>query len=246
MEGLIWVNLLQNHRQRESNKKTTDTSTANITNISTTRTYETSTTNSTTTPLNSVNVTPVTDGNNVTSVIQRDTNHQQSVNMTSINTENEVKMESNSHTEKTESCSLEEVNTKSQEKQSPISSKGKYDLRPSTLVPRDYGEEEEEESAEKKKVEAVIDLTEDDEVEVERKESKPVETKPGLPSKDDSGMRSWRLCHSLSKMSSRTLWLVYSCTYNREQNLIFSTPCYYNFISFTVFKLTNLPPPLPP
>ena len=126
----------------------------------------------------------------MTSVIQRDTNHQQSVNMTSINTENEVKMESNSHTEKTESCSLEEVNAKSQEKQSPISSKGKYDLGPSTLVPRGYGEEEEEESAEKKKVEAVIDLTEDDEVEVERKESKPVETKPGLPSKDDSGMRS--------------------------------------------------------
>lgn len=179
---------LRTTRQRESNKKVTDTSTANITNISTTRTYETSTTNSTTMPLNSVNVTPVTDGNNVASVIQRDTNHQQSVNMTSINTENEVKMESNSHTEKTESCSLEEVNTKSQEKQSPISSKGKYDLRPSTLVPRDYGEEEEEESAEKKKVEAVIDLTEDDEVEVERKESKPVETKPGLPSKDDSGI----------------------------------------------------------
>ena len=92
----------------------------------------------------------------------------------------------------------------------------------------------------------MIDLTEDDEVEVERKESKPVETKPGLPSKDDSGMRSWRLCHSLSQMSSRTLWLVYSCTFNREQNLIFSTPCYYNFISYTVLKLTYLPPPPPP
>ena len=180
------------------------------------------------------------------SVIQRDTNHLQNANMTSINTENKAKMDFSSHTDKTESCSLEEIKTKSQEKQSPISSKGKYDLRPSTLVPRDYGEEEEEESAEKKKVEAVIDLTEDDEVEVERKESKPVETKPGLPSKDDSGMRSWRLCHSLSKMSSRTLWLVYSCTYNREQNLIFSTPCYYNFISYTVLKLTYLPPPLPP
>ena len=46
------------------------------------------------------------------------------------------------------------------------------------------------ESAEKKKVEAVIDLTEDDEVEVETKESKPVKTKPGLPPKDDSGVRS--------------------------------------------------------
>ena len=108
--------------------------------------------------------------------------------MTSINTENEVKMESNSHTEKTESCSLKERDTKLQEKQSPISSKWKYDMRPSTLVPR--GEEEEEESAEKKKVEAVIDLTEDDEVGVETKESKPVETKAGLPSRDDSGMRS--------------------------------------------------------
>ena len=94
-------------------------------------------------------------------------------------------MESNSHTDKTESCSLEVGDTKLLEKQSPISSKGKYDLRPSTLVPRDYGEEEEEESAEKKKVEAVIDLTEDDEVGVEAKESKPVETKAGLPSKGD-------------------------------------------------------------
>ena len=74
--------------------------------------------------------------------------------------------------------------------QSPISSKGKYDMWPSTLVLRGYGEEEEEESAEKKKVEAVIDLTEDDKVGVETKESKPVETKAGLPSKDDSGMRS--------------------------------------------------------
>ena len=72
--------------------------------------------------------------------------------MTSINTENEAKMDFSSHTDKTESCSLEEIKTKSQEKQSPISSKGKYDLRPSTLVPRDYGEEEEEESAERRKL----------------------------------------------------------------------------------------------
>ena len=36
----------------------------------------------------------------------------------------------------------------------------------------------------------MIDLTGDDEVGVEAKESKPVETKAGLPSKDDSGMRS--------------------------------------------------------
>ena len=155
-------------------------------------------------------------------------------------------MESSSHTDKTESCSLKEGDTKLQEKQSPISSKGKYDLRPSTLVPRVYGEKEEEESAVKKKVEAVIDLTEDDEVGVEAKESKPVETKAGLPSKGDSGMRSWRLYHSLGKMPSRTLWLIYSCTCGRRQNLIFSTPCYYNFVSFTLFKLTYLPPTPPP
>ena len=99
-------------------------------------------------------------------------------------------MESSSHTDKTESCSLKERDTKLQEKQSPISSKCKYDMRPSTLVQRDYGEEEEEESVEKKRFEAVIDLTEDDEVGVEAKESKPVETKAGLPSKGDSGMRS--------------------------------------------------------
>ena len=99
-------------------------------------------------------------------------------------------MESSSHTDRTESCSLKEGDAKLQEKQSPISSKGKYDMRPSTLVPRGYGKEKEEESAEKKKVEAVIDLTEDHEVGVETKESKPVETKAGLPSKDDSGMRS--------------------------------------------------------
>ena len=175
------------------------------------------------------------------SVIQRDTNHLQNANVTSINTENEAKMDFSSHTDKTESCSLEEIKTKSQEKQSPISSKGKYDLRPSTLVPRDYGEEEEEESAEKKKVEAVIDLTEDDEVGVEARESKPVETKAGLPSKDDSSMRSWRLCHSLRQISSRTVWHIYSCTYNREQNSILSTPCYFNFISFTLVKLTFPP-----
>ena len=36
----------------------------------------------------------------------------------------------------------------------------------------------------------MIDLTEDDEVGVEARESKPVETKAGLPSKDDSSMRS--------------------------------------------------------
>ena len=177
------------------------------------------------------------------SVIQRDTNHLQNANMTSINTENEAKMDFSSHTDKTESCSLEEIKIKSQEKQSPISSKGKYDLRPSTLVPRGYGGEKEEESAEKKKVEAVIDLTEDDEVEVEARESKPVETKAGLPSKDDSSMRSWRLCHSLRQMSSRTVWHIYSCTYNREENSMLSTPCYFNFISFTLVKLTFFGPP---
>lgn len=175
-------------RQRESNKKATDISTANITNISTTRTYETSAANSPTTPVNSVNVAPVTDVNNGTNVTQRDTNHLQNANVTSIDTEQDVKMASNSHAVKTESSSLEEVNTEMQEKKSPASSKGKYDLRPSTLVPRDYDEGDEEESAEKKKVEAVIDLTEDDEVEVDAEESKPVVTKPGVPSKDDSGI----------------------------------------------------------
>ena len=96
-------------------------------------------------------------------------------------------MESNSQTVGMESSSLKEVNPEDPEKKAPTTPKGKYDLRPSTLVPRDYGEEDEDENGEKKKVEAVIDLTEEDEVEA--KEIKPVTTKPALPLKDDSGTR---------------------------------------------------------
>ena len=78
-------------------------------------------------------------------------------------------------------------------KNAPTTPKGKYDLRPSTLVPRDYGTQlddpsEDGDSGEKKKVEAVIDLTEDDEE--GPKVSKPVSTKPTTPSSDSSGTRT--------------------------------------------------------
>ena len=77
-------------------------------------------------------------------------------------------------------------------KKAPATPKGKYDLRPSTLVPRDYGTQlddpgEDGENGDKKKVEAVIDLTEDDEE--APKISKPVDTKT-TPSTDGSGMRT--------------------------------------------------------
>ena len=77
-------------------------------------------------------------------------------------------------------------------KKVPITPKGKYDLRPSTLVPRDYGTQlddpcEDGESGDKKKVEAVIDLTEDDEE--GSKVSKPVTTK-ATPATDGSGIRT--------------------------------------------------------
>lgn len=77
------------------------------------------------------------------------------------------------------------------EKKAPATPKGKYDLRPSTLVPRDYGTQlddpGEDEDGDKKKVEAVIDLTEDDEE--GPKVSKPVTTKTTPPT-DGSGMRT--------------------------------------------------------
>ena len=76
-------------------------------------------------------------------------------------------------------------------KKAPATPKGKYDLRPSTLVPRDYGTQldnpgEDGESGDKKKVEAVIDLTEDDEEAV--KISKPAESTKTTPPADGSGM----------------------------------------------------------
>lgn len=83
--------------------------------------------------------------------------------------------------------SFKEEKNEVPEKNAPTTPKGKYDLRASTLVPRDYGTQldpaEDEENGGKKKVEAVIDLTEDDD-EVKG-------NKPGLKtpfSTDDSGM----------------------------------------------------------
>jgi len=76
-------------------------------------------------------------------------------------------------------------------KKAPVTPKGKYDLRPSTLVPRDYGTQldetsEDGENDDKKKVEAVIDLTEDDEE--GPKVNKPVSTKTATPPSDGSGI----------------------------------------------------------
>jgi len=78
-------------------------------------------------------------------------------------------------------------------KKAPVTPKGKYDLRPSTLVPRDYGTQldetsEDGENDDKKKVEAVIDLTEDDEE--GPKVNKPVSTKTATPPSDGSGMHT--------------------------------------------------------
>ena len=70
------------------------------------------------------------------------------------------------------------------EKKAPITPKGKYELRASTLIPRDYGmQDEDDEGGENKKVEAVIDLTDDDDVVVTKTKEKPQAT-------DGSGTRT--------------------------------------------------------
>lgn len=87
---------------------------------------------------------------------------------------------------------LKEEKNEVPEKNAPSTPKGKYALRASTLVPRDYGsqlDDPADEDGDNKKVEAVIDLTADDEAEqAEPKVIKPVITKKTVT--DDSGMRT--------------------------------------------------------
>ena len=81
----------------------------------------------------------------------------------------------------------EEPKTETPEKKIPITPKGKYELRASTLMPRNYeikdeDDDEEDEKKDDKNVEAVIDLTEDDDA--------PVVTNETLDKKDGPSMHT--------------------------------------------------------
>lgn len=173
---------LRTTRQRESKKLTSDTSTtatSSVTNTFSSRTNDVGTTNATNTVTNSINTTPVS--NALSTANAQVTNHSQSPSLNKEDTPAEVQMDLNAVKEEKDDVPV---------KKAPATPKGKYDLRPSTLVPRDYGTQlddpgEDGESGDKKKVEAVIDLTEDDE-EVP-KISKPESTKTTPPT-DGSGI----------------------------------------------------------
>ena len=71
------------------------------------------------------------------------------------------------------------------EKKVPITPKGKYELRASTLTPKNYGNEDEDEdedgsNREEKKVEAVIDLTDDDDVAITKEKTPSKKDGPGM------------------------------------------------------------------
>ncbi|KAJ7379363.1 Scm-like with four mbt domains [Desmophyllum pertusum] len=146
-------------RQRENKKTASDTSTANTpnnTNTFTARINNISTANATNTTANSVNTTPVSNAHSA--INTQVTNHSDNPSIYTEDTKQaSAKMEPNS---------FKEEKNEVPEKNAPSTPKGKYDLRASTLVPRDYGTQldpaEDEENGGKKKVEAVIDLTEDD------------------------------------------------------------------------------------
>jgi len=168
-------------RQRESKKTTSDTSTAatpSNTNTFSSRTTDISTTNATNTVTNSINTTPVS--NALSTANTPVTNHSQSSSAHKEDTPAETQMDLGVVKEEKDDVPA---------KRAPVTPKGKYDLRPSTLVPRDYGTQlddagEDGENGEKKKVEAVIDLTEDDEE--NPKVTKPATTK-ATPPTDGSG-----------------------------------------------------------
>ncbi len=174
-------------RQRESKKTASDTSTAsspntaNITNTSSARTNDISSPTATSSPLNSVNTTPVSNEHSATNT--QVTNHSHSPSVNTQDNKPAAKMKPN--------VLKEEKNEVAETKNAPSTPKGKYALRASTLVPRDYGSQlndPADEDGDKKKVEAVIDLTADDEaVQAEPKVTKPVITKKTT---DDSGMHT--------------------------------------------------------
>ncbi|KAL9959680.1 hypothetical protein ACROYT_G033023 [Oculina patagonica] len=176
---------LRTTRQRESKKTASDTSTAspvntpNNTNTSSARTNDISTPNATNSPLNSVNTTPVSNEHSATNT--QVTNNSHSPSVYKEDTKPAAKMKP--------SVQKEEKNEVPETKNAPSTPKGKYALRASTLVPRDYGsqlDDPADEDGDKKKVEAVIDLTADDEaVQAEPKVTKPVITKKTT---DDSGV----------------------------------------------------------
>ena len=171
-------------RQRESKKTTSDTSAAatpSVTNTLSSRTNDIGTSNATDTLTSSINTTPVSNALSATNT--QVTNHSQSPSVHKEDTPAEAQMDL---------VAVKEEKDDVPTKKAPATPKGKYDLRPSTLVPRDYGTQlddpsEDGENGDKKKVEAVIDLTEDDEE--GPKVTKPVSTKT-TPATDGSGMRA--------------------------------------------------------
>lgn len=171
-------------RQRELTKKASDSSVANTSNsssISSDTENNSSTANSSVT---SENTTPVV-LNAVSVTVAQDTNHSHSPIVTK-NTEKMVKMEAAvSKEEKLERPKSEGPKNEIPEKKVPITPKGKYELRASTLTPKNYGNEDEDEDEdgsdqEKKKVEAVIDLTDDDDVAVTKEKTPSKKDGPGV------------------------------------------------------------------
>lgn len=163
-------------RQREIKKTASDTSSANNTsasNASSDTASDVSTTNTTSSAVSSNNTaTVVSDANRVTG--PQVTNNSHSPVFTK-DTKPAAKMEAEACKEDKEAAKSEGPKAEAPESKTPITPKGKYELRASTLIPRDYGirDDDEDESDGKKKVEAVIDLTEDADV-VITKQKTPV------------------------------------------------------------------------
>lgn len=157
-------------RQREIKRTTSDSGIANATN----------TTNIT--PANNLNTDTSINCENVKSAKSAlDSNNLDTLDVVEDSKESAMVESSGLKEETKEWPKKEEPKTETPEKKVPITPKGKYELRASTLMPRNYeikdeDDEEEDEKKDDKNVEAVIDLTEDDDA--------PVVTSETLDKKD--------------------------------------------------------------
>ena len=162
-------------KQREIKKTTSDANVSNTANASN-NSSDTGNGANTTHTVNIPVTAPVTESDAIGSSSALNTNHTHSAVKESKPV---VKMEVTECKEqkqeglKTEGLKSEGPKNEVLEKKVPITPKGKYELRASTLVPRDYGmRDEDDESGENKKVEAVIDLTDDDDIAVTKEKPK--------------------------------------------------------------------------
>ena len=163
-------------RQREIKRTTSDSGIANATN----------TTNIT--PANNLNTDTSINCENVKSAKSAlDSNNLDTLDVVEDSKESAMVESSGLKEETKEWPKKEEPKTETPEKKVPITPKGKYELRASTLMPRNYeikdeDDEEEDEKKDDKNVEAVIDLTEDDDA--------PVVTNETLDKKDGPSMHT--------------------------------------------------------